>query len=61
MWEKDDVGFKKKSAGAIYRPNIKPILIWSSMEYIYIYIYIYIGFSNEDGHNDDDVDLNMKK
>jgi len=23
--------------------------------------YIYIGFSNEDGHNDDDVDLNMKK
>jgi hypothetical protein len=53
MWEKDD--------GAIYRPNIKPILIWSSMENIYIYIYIYIGFSNEDGHNDDDVDLNMKK
>jgi hypothetical protein len=51
MWEKDD--------GAIYRPNIKPILIWSSIENIYIYIYI--GFSNEDGHNDDDVDLNMKK
>jgi hypothetical protein len=61
MWEKDDVGFKKKSAGAIYRPNIKPILIWSSMEKKNIYIYIYIGFSNEDGHNDDDVDLNMKK
>jgi hypothetical protein len=43
MWEKDDVGFKKKSAGAIYRPNIKPILIWSSMgkkKNIYIYIYI---------------------
>jgi len=49
MWEKDD--------GAIYRPNIKPILIWSSMKKKYIYI----GFSNEDGHNDDDVDLNMKK
>jgi len=52
MWEKDDVGFKNKSAGAIYRPNIKPILIWSSMEKE-----IYIGFSN----NNDDVDLNMKK
>lgn len=39
MRDKDGVGFKKKSAGAIYRQNIKPILIWSSMENK-----IYIGF-----------------
>jgi len=31
------------------------------MEFYEKKIYIYIGFSNEDGHNDDDVDLNMKK